>query len=390
MSSDCNATPVIAGRSGVCFGLRLLAATALAGLVPLAAHAQASIAPAPVSGLYVGAGGGDNFLQSLYTHPALSPTNEPNARFRFNDGYVGAVFAGWGFGNGLRAEIEGAYDYNNVINKAGTPFPTRTTGNQGTYGVLANVFYDIDLTKFGSNVTFVQPYVGVGAGVLWTQLTSSSVAAAGNNVFTTGGTGGNFAGQAIIGLGFPVQAVPGLKFTLDYRFIGITGLSGLGGESFTPAGLSKGTVHVSPPFLHQIALGIAYAFNTPKPPPPPTPIPVSAPAPAPTRTYLVFFDWDRAELTDRARQIVAEAAQNSTRVQTTQIEVNGYTDLSGTAAYNQRLSVRRAEVVQAELVRDGVPRAAISIHGYGEQNPLVPTATGVREPQNRRVQIIFR
>ena len=104
----------------------------------------------------------------------------------------------------------------------------------------------------------------------------------------------------------------------------------------------------------------------------------------------MFFDWDRADLTDRARQIISEAAQATTRVQVTRIQVNGYTDLSGTARYNQGLSVRRANNVANELVRDGVPRSAIVTHGYGEANPLVPTAQGVREPQNRRVEIILQ
>jgi outer membrane protein OmpA-like peptidoglycan-associated protein len=104
----------------------------------------------------------------------------------------------------------------------------------------------------------------------------------------------------------------------------------------------------------------------------------------------VFFDWDRADLTERARQIVAQAAQASTKVQTTRIEVNGYTDLSGTVAYNQKLSVRRAKTVEAELVHDGVAESEIDIHGYGETHPLVPTAKGVREPQNRRVEIILK
>jgi OOP family OmpA-OmpF porin len=117
---------------------------------------------------------------------------------------------------------------------------------------------------------------------------------------------------------------------------------------------------------------------------------VPAPPVAPARTYLVFFDWDRADLTARAKQIVAEAAQASTHVQTTQIEVDGYTDLSGTFAYNKKLSIRRAQTVQAELVRDGVAKNEIDIHGYGETNPLVPTAKGVREPQNRRVEIILK
>ena len=108
------------------------------------------------------------------------------------------------------------------------------------------------------------------------------------------------------------------------------------------------------------------------------------------RTYLLFFDWGRADLSARARQIVAEAANASTHTQTTRIAVNGYTDLSGTRAYNQALSLRRAKSVQAELVRDGVTQAAIAIRGYGESNPLIPTATGVREPQNRRVEIILK
>jgi len=119
-------------------------------------------------------------------------------------------------------------------------------------------------------------------------------------------------------------------------------------------------------------------------PPPPTP------TVAPVRSYLVFFDWDRADLTTRAREIVAAAAEASTHVQTTRIEVSGYTDLSGTPAYNQKLSIRRAETVEKELIHDGVAASEIAIHGYGESNPLVPTAPGVREPQNRRVEIVLK
>ncbi len=138
---------------------------------------------------------------------------------------------------------------------------------------------------------------------------------------------------------------------------------------------------------------LAYNFGAPPPPPPPPPPAEMQPPTAPTipvRTYLVFFDWDRADLTSRARQIVLTAAQASTHVQTTQIEVDGYTDASGTPQYNQRLSVRRAETVRKELVKDGVAASQIDIHGYGETHPLVPTAPGVREPQNRRVEIILK
>jgi outer membrane protein OmpA-like peptidoglycan-associated protein len=152
-------------------------------------------------------------------------------------------------------------------------------------------------------------------------------------------------------------------------------------------------VLVQAPDVPDVGLKLRYKFGVaPAAPPPPAEAaaPVPAPEVIPARTYLVFFDWDRADLTDRARQIVASAASASTHVQTTRLEVNGYTDLSGTAAYNQKLSVRRAQSVQMELVRDGVPAAEISIHGFGESNPLVPTAKGVREPQNRRVEIILK
>jgi outer membrane protein OmpA-like peptidoglycan-associated protein len=117
---------------------------------------------------------------------------------------------------------------------------------------------------------------------------------------------------------------------------------------------------------------------------------MAAPAPAPARSYLVFFDWDKATLTPRAQQIIKEAADNSTQVKYTQIEVNGYTDTSGTPQYNQGLSIRRAQAVAAELVKDGVPKSAIAIQGFGETHLLVPTGPGVREPQNRRVEIIIR
>ncbi len=93
---------------------------------------------------------------------------------------------------------------------------------------------------------------------------------------------------------------------------------------------------------------------------------------------------------NRARSIIKQAADNSTRVQDTRIEVNGYTDTSGTPRYNQGLSVRRAKAVAGELVRDGVPQSAITIQGFGETHLLVPTGPNVREPQNRRVEIIIR
>ncbi len=65
--------------------------------------------------------------------------------------------------------------------------------------------------------------------------------------------------------------------------------------------------------------------------------------------------------------------------------VTGYTNLSGSQPYNQRLSERRAQAVEAELIRQGVPAGTVTTIARGQDDPLIPTADGVRKPRNRRV-----
>jgi len=108
-----------------------------------------------------------------------------------------------------------------------------------------------------------------------------------------------------------------------------------------------------------------------------------------TESFLVFFDWDSAELTAEARQIIADAVDLYDNTGMARITVIGHTDLSGPADYNQKLSERRAAAVADELVSLGVPPGVITAFGEGETNPLVPTPDGVREPQNRRVEIVM-
>jgi hypothetical protein len=105
------------------------------------------------------------------------------------------------------------------------------------------------------------------------------------------------------------------------------------------------------------------------------------------KKYTIFFDWNKATLTPEARQIVATAADEFIRTGQAKIVATGYTDTSGSPDYNMGLSQRRAEAVKEELVRLGVPAANIMTRGEGETNLLVPTGDGVREAQNRRVEI---
>jgi outer membrane protein OmpA-like peptidoglycan-associated protein len=359
----------------------LLAATFLA--MPLAAQAQ------PISGLYVGAGAGVNLLQesdvSITGPLATGATRAQNSgTVEFNYGWVGVVSLGYGFGNGVRAEIEASYRQNDVDTISGATriaTPRSAGGTATSYGVMANAFYDFDMGP-GS---FFTPYVGVGAGYQWHSYDNVRLRnnATGASV-TIDGDDGQFAYQAIVGAAFPIAAAPGLAVTAEYRFMGTLQPSIDVRASGTTA---RGNTDVDN-YNHSLLIGLRYAFGV-TPPPPPVVAPTPAAAPVAARTYLVFFDFDRADLTDRARQIIGEAATNS-RTGTTRIEVSGHADRSGTPQYNQRLSERRAQAVAAELERRGVARSAMSIQAFGESRPLVPTADGVREPQNRRVEIVLR
>jgi hypothetical protein len=104
--------------------------------------------------------------------------------------------------------------------------------------------------------------------------------------------------------------------------------------------------------------------------------------------YLVFFALDQATLTEADRQMISQAVDEYRRTGAARIIATGHTDTSGSASYNLELSLRRAEVVANELVRQGVPATDITTTGQGEEDLLVPTADGVREPRNRRVQIV--
>jgi iron complex outermembrane receptor protein len=124
-------------------------------------------------------------------------------------------------------------------------------------------------------------------------------------------------------------------------------------------------------------------------PTPYTPPPVQKAMAAAPRSYLVFFDFNKSALTGQAISIVDTAANNAKNPGVTRIDVTGHTDTVGSDAYNLRLSRRRAEAVAAELEKQGIPASEIAIYAKGKKDLLVPTADGVREPQNRRVQIVY-
>jgi iron complex outermembrane receptor protein len=151
------------------------------------------------------------------------------------------------------------------------------------------------------------------------------------------------------------------------------------------------TLSYNPPRMYGV--NIKYRFSEPQEeasatstytPPPAQPV-----APAAPHSYLVFFDFNKSDLTAQAKGIVDQAAANAGPAHVTRLTVTGHTDTVGSDAYNMRLSRRRAESVAAQLEKDGIPSGEIEIVAKGKRDLLVPTADGVREPQNRRVQIVY-
>jgi outer membrane protein OmpA-like peptidoglycan-associated protein len=368
------------------FRTALLATTCV--IAPLAVQAQ-PVNPPPVTGLYISLGAGGNILmdESIVNRATGTATD---ARLQSRIGPAVVLGLGYGLGNGIRLEVEGNYRNNGFSRGRDFGGPTGAGGTETKYGPMFNVLYD--LTGLIPSFPYAAPYAGVGVGYQWASFDNVHTYGATNGFprISSDDTRGALAYQAIIGAVIPFQILPSLATTIEYRFLGLAHRDYDVAVSTAPGATSVGRLKLGNDFNHSLLIGLRYNFGAPPAAAPAAPMPVASPAPAASRSYLVFFDWDKAVLTERARAIVKEAAENSSRVQVTRIEVNGYTDTSGTPTYNQDLSVRRARNVAGELVRNGVPQNAIDIKGLGEKNLLVQTGAGVREPQNRRVEIIIR
>lgn len=342
------------------FNAPIIAAALLVGL-PAAAMAQPD-------GWYMGLGAGIN-LQEDADISGSGISSEAD----FDTGALGAAALGYKFG-APRLELEFSYRGNNADTVGGV----NGAGNTRAQALMMNLLYDFDLGGF-------TPYIGVGLG--GAAVKYDGIAPVGGGSISDSDI--VLAYQGIAGVGYQVSEQLGLF--ADYRYFATRdpGYS-------TSTGASVDGEYAA----HTMLVGLRWAFN---PPPKPMPAPAAAPAPQPApqpaaqpappavpRNYLVFFDFDRADLTPDARQIVKLAADNAKKGGISRLNLVGHADRSGPAAYNMRLSQRRAESVRTALAADGIPAAQVTTEARGETDPLVPTADGVREPQNRRVEIIFR
>lgn len=138
---------------------------------------------------------------------------------------------------------------------------------------------------------------------------------------------------------------------------------------------------------HAVMIGLRYdlapdAAPAVYVPPPAPPTPTAAP-----KQFIVFFGFNKSNLTSDAQRVVAEAAAAAKSSGSASILVTGHTDTVGSNRYNDRLSMRRAGAVKDELVRQGIGAGQITAVGKGETELLVQTGDNVKEPQNRRATI---
>ena len=252
---------------------------------------------------------------------------------------------------------------------------------------LVNGYFDLNglwPTMFGR----FQPYIDAGVGVARNDLSRTSFAAGGATIGSVSSHAfTNFAWGAGAGVAYAVM--PNLLVDLSYKYLDL-------GEMHSGTTLSIAAARLNTPRMdadlkvHTVMLGLRYEFG-PAPAPAPTPV-AAPPAPPPAavapskQVFIVFFEFDKSNLTPDGRQVV-DAAAAAYKSGKSGVAIAGYTDLAGSQQYNLALSKRRADTVRAALVRDGVPASAIDEKWFGKENPRVPTADGVREPQNRRVEI---
>jgi OOP family OmpA-OmpF porin len=109
--------------------------------------------------------------------------------------------------------------------------------------------------------------------------------------------------------------------------------------------------------------------------------------------YVLYFDFASAKLSSVARPVISQAADAVRRTVAkgnfSHVKVIGYADTVGTPEGQDRLSVRRANAVRDELVRDGIDADAIKTEGRGKLEPEVLTGDQVKNPRNRRVRIVI-
>jgi OmpA-OmpF porin, OOP family len=361
----------------------------LAIVMALASTAIATPALARNDAWYVGVEGGASIVEDQNLKiGALNNAGKVDS----DKGYDFDGIIGYDFG-GFRLESEVGYKkagVNSYTSSTTTPFGTPVlNAPAGTYAgaggsTSALSFMLNGLLDFGDD-DGLSGYVGGGVGVARVK---ENVSLAKSGGFLNDSDTG-LAWQAIAGVRAPLSG--NWDVGLKYRFFNAPGV-----DLIDRVGRSVGTRYRS----HSILGSLIYNFGEPAAPPPPPPVDAPPPPPPPppevpmakTCTpgpYIVFFEWDKSDITAEASSILDNAASAYADCGNAQVMLAGHADKSGTPKYNVGLSERRNASVRSYLGGKGIPDGVIATQAFGEGAPRVETADGVRELQNRRVEITY-
>ncbi len=314
------------------------------------------------TGFYLSGGGGANFLDRDTIPNILGATGNHN--ISYESGWLGIGALGYKFDETLRIEVELGYRDNNIQGVSNLPVgPTLVTNSSDVtaFSQLVNVIFDIPI----SERVDVSVGGGVGGALVDAQIAIPGTVALNDDQY-------GFAYQALAGLTY--QLFPRWQAVAEYRYFATAG-------SDLDASLVPLEVELDYD-SHAAVVGLRYFFNAPAAPAP-APIPVAQDI----GPWIVFFDFDKSNIRPDAAATISTAVAQAQEAETLRFRVTGHTDTVGSSAYNDALSLRRAEAVKAELIRLGVPADEIVISGAGFGDPLVSTGPGVREQQNRRAVI---
>ena len=321
-------------------------------------------------GWYIGLEGGGNWVSD---NDAIFSTTPPPgsgpARIDFDTGWAGIATAGYGFDSNWRIEAELGYRHNDV-NVSGVV--NRTGGELDSATLMGNVLYDIPVTE---RLTLS---VGAGAGVMRARFDDGVMHRDDDT---------KFAYQGLAEVSYALNRR--LDLTLNYRYLRTDDAEFHGRhltqtDSYDTDNLQNQTVTVGlrydlyPDEEHAAVVAAPPPMAEAAPPPPP---------PSAPKQFLVFFGFNKSNLTQEAQKVVTDAAAAAKEFGSATIVVVGHADTSGSKEYNQRLSERRANTVRTALSSQGIDASKITASGRGETELLVQTGDGVKEPQNRRASI---
>ena len=321
-------------------------------------------------GWYVSVEGGGSWVkewEQLRTLQTYCGPDFKQALAEFEAGWAAFGAAGFGIDN-WRLEVEGGYRQNSLkgyVLKWRGP-KADGEGDLTEISAMVNLLYDVPL--------FERLSLSIGLGVGGDYATVE---------MTTGwgpvdDSDWRFAYQGIAGLNYAITDLT--VIFVNYRFANIRDIN------LEPA--ANYTIDGGDFEKHAATAGMRFALAGPDAPPaPPAP---ATPQPVPLeREFIVFFGFNKADLTTQALATIRKAVVSVRNSGSAAIRVIGHADRAGSISYNKALSVRRAQSVKKALIGEGIAASTISVSGRGESEPAVQTADGIREPQNRRVHISF-